>query len=757
MKLLAEAMEESREQAYQDDGEVISAISHGTAERIANLIPSRPYLDKQASIAKELLGECLSSAQRTEIPQGNMSVAFRFDAERSRASEWAQKEAGLLIKEIVEEQRNVVKDYISRSMLGEFSPQEVARGLRDTIGLTMQQASWVSNFRSREIKAGLDRGLGIAEAIAAAEKPTERYHDRIHRYRTETIARTEILRANTEGRREAWQQGVEDGFIDPSWRKQWVTGQDERVCEICGELDGETASVLGDFPGGDPPAHPNCRCTLNLIPTEEAQTFDDLTDDELEALIFDLMDETIDVDVDDVTLPTDVDDDIVDIVGDDELPEWAKEAGIDDLIAQLPEDRSEIGFKMESEEDMIRRFENEHNPFSMDIEEIRAKGREADEYMELAPELEQELQRIEERFLQINVEGVPADGTPEREEYDQLIRSERDIREELREAQKAVNMRDEAEREIAAAKGLIPNFLDNMTPMRVLDIDPSTGAPGEVLRAQARVVSEVGQKVEEEALKRIPVELREAIKRGEQAALLTGRITESDLRVISAARQSVLAELRPMDKGTENFIGTDAQTAKVLNSITPRETKVTAGTSEQVRAVHEGLNAFPSSWIRTLHEEQGNALVYTSTRGFTTPDMNIVAISGEDEHRRRAVATHEVGHRMETVINGLSIMEYAYMYERNRFDTFGNVGIIPNSKNERYIMATSFAHAYTTRIYEKSTDELIGRMLRPSEKVMFEVFTTGTQAAFPQSRSDVIFGDETGEFQRWTLGVIASL
>lgn len=70
-------------------------------------------------------------------------------------------------------------------------------------------------------------------------------------YRMEMIARTEVLRAHNQGRIKFHDQvGVQ--------RLEWMTMLDERVCPVCGPLDGKIFETR-KFP--PQPAHPNCRCT----------------------------------------------------------------------------------------------------------------------------------------------------------------------------------------------------------------------------------------------------------------------------------------------------------------------------------------------------------------------------------------------------------------------------------------------------------------------------------------------------------------
>ncbi|MHB1462031.1 MAG: minor capsid protein [Armatimonadota bacterium] len=70
-------------------------------------------------------------------------------------------------------------------------------------------------------------------------------------YRMEMIARTELLRAHNQGRIKFHQQvGVT--------KTEWMTMEDERMCPVCGALDGKQFDT-DRFPSQ--PAHPNCRCS----------------------------------------------------------------------------------------------------------------------------------------------------------------------------------------------------------------------------------------------------------------------------------------------------------------------------------------------------------------------------------------------------------------------------------------------------------------------------------------------------------------
>jgi SPP1 gp7 family putative phage head morphogenesis protein len=79
--------------------------------------------------------------------------------------------------------------------------------------------------------------------------------------RAEMIATTETTRAYSEATNEVQQLLNESGV---QMTRIWHTKNDERVCPICGPLDGTPEAVWSqEFPDG-PPAHPRCRCGLGL-------------------------------------------------------------------------------------------------------------------------------------------------------------------------------------------------------------------------------------------------------------------------------------------------------------------------------------------------------------------------------------------------------------------------------------------------------------------------------------------------------------
>jgi SPP1 gp7 family putative phage head morphogenesis protein len=76
--------------------------------------------------------------------------------------------------------------------------------------------------------------------------------------RADMIARTEAAYAKVQGEVVGWKEsGVVGG-------KQW-NADAENCCDECADVDGTIIGIDDEFPLGDPPAHPNCRCNLLAV------------------------------------------------------------------------------------------------------------------------------------------------------------------------------------------------------------------------------------------------------------------------------------------------------------------------------------------------------------------------------------------------------------------------------------------------------------------------------------------------------------
>lgn len=92
------------------------------------------------------------------------------------------------------------------------------------------------------------------------------------------IAVTEVTRAATQGEFAIAAQIRQDN-PDINLIPFWVTNNDELVCDVCGERDGEPIEDEAD----GPPAHPFCRCWVNHT-VEGIEGIEEVGDDESRAL-----------------------------------------------------------------------------------------------------------------------------------------------------------------------------------------------------------------------------------------------------------------------------------------------------------------------------------------------------------------------------------------------------------------------------------------------------------------------------------------
>ena len=192
---------------------------------------------------------------------------LRFDLTNPRAVEFAQTRTATLVTNVLEDTKAVIREIIGRGFTEGRTTRQMAKEIRQVVGLTPRYATAVENLRAKLEAKGLDADTIDAKA--------EKYSAKLLRLRSQTIARTETIRASNAGQQELWQQAGDDGLIDvETARQDWIVTPDDRLCPVCEAIPGmnENGVPLGgefqtpDGPMTEPPAHPNCRCALALIP-----------------------------------------------------------------------------------------------------------------------------------------------------------------------------------------------------------------------------------------------------------------------------------------------------------------------------------------------------------------------------------------------------------------------------------------------------------------------------------------------------------
>jgi SPP1 gp7 family putative phage head morphogenesis protein len=237
--------------------EVIGAVNWGAAgEALLSVLP------KQYLLTHEDGKQNASRLLRRALGKVKKQVGYDFGYTDPNSVNWAQTQAGALIRQWGTSSQAALRALLVRAFEEGITPAKLARLIRASgIGLTERQALAVLRRRAMLLKDGIQE--------LRAMRMLDRYASQLLRLRAETIARTEIIAAHTAGAQASWAEAVDEGLLNPATARQvWSADPDERTCDICEALDGEEVPLGQPFPGGimGPPAHPACRCGLNVRP-----------------------------------------------------------------------------------------------------------------------------------------------------------------------------------------------------------------------------------------------------------------------------------------------------------------------------------------------------------------------------------------------------------------------------------------------------------------------------------------------------------
>ena len=191
---------------------------------------------------------------------------YSFDSSTQGVQEWLDTKAAKFVTNSTADQISAINAVVSRAAtIQDMTVDGLARAIRPMVGLTKPQAVANLNYYTSMVESGLSEKAALERSI--------KYSARQNRYRGYNIARTELAFAYNKGEHYGVKQAIDQGLMGYT-RKVWCTADDERVCEICGKLDGKDLEMDEDFdfytklartnPGikQTPPAHPSCRCTL---------------------------------------------------------------------------------------------------------------------------------------------------------------------------------------------------------------------------------------------------------------------------------------------------------------------------------------------------------------------------------------------------------------------------------------------------------------------------------------------------------------
>ena len=223
-------------------------------------------------------------------------ITFGFDQAQPRAVDHMRQEKLRLIREFTDASRDATRRALTDGIERGLNPVAQARNFRDAIGLTEYQERTVINFRraldnavnvpsdalgrdlrDRRFDPSIRRAATTGQPLSAEhkERMVARYRERLLRYRAETIARTEALRATHTALHEAYQQFGESGSVAvEELQRTWISTRDNRVRRDHAAASGQKRGLHELFlVGGWPMLHPgdpnapasqtiNCRCAV---------------------------------------------------------------------------------------------------------------------------------------------------------------------------------------------------------------------------------------------------------------------------------------------------------------------------------------------------------------------------------------------------------------------------------------------------------------------------------------------------------------
>lgn len=229
---------------------------------------SRFVIEKVAPMWQDAMKEANKSFSEV------LGDKYIFNPMQENVVKWTNDRAAAFVTNVTRDQVQAMREIIKRaSQINDMNVDELSRAIRPMVGLDWRQAIANENYYTKMIENGVKPKVALDKSI--------RYSARQNRYRAYRIARTELSHAYNYGAYAGSKQAQAQGLLGKCV-KVWCTADDERVCDICGQLEGTEIGMDDDFyyknqhgnqtrinPKLSDPimgrigtAHPGCRCTV---------------------------------------------------------------------------------------------------------------------------------------------------------------------------------------------------------------------------------------------------------------------------------------------------------------------------------------------------------------------------------------------------------------------------------------------------------------------------------------------------------------
>lgn len=285
--------------------------------RLWNLLDAAPIVKDAHSDAIDAYAALASDAGKAtlavwKVPgvgargagQANVlaGLAARLDVKSPFVQAAARDLSAKLVTQVTAETKKAIRAVIVDAHRTGIGPAKAAEQIQQIVGLTSKQAQAVANFR-QGLHDARDKVPGrrpltswslakvparLSYTPAQIDALTSKYADRLLQYRAYNIARTETLFAANMGQQMTFKELARTGFIDTAtFRRVWSVVDDDRLCDECAPMEGQTVAIDEDFTSSEkgvlpservpkdevtttevPPLHPSCRC---IIVTEQIE------------------------------------------------------------------------------------------------------------------------------------------------------------------------------------------------------------------------------------------------------------------------------------------------------------------------------------------------------------------------------------------------------------------------------------------------------------------------------------------------------